>query len=871
MILKKICRPRNAFQAFVALAFAHCLYWVPTAYAIEPKVTVTPFASVTAIEPGQPFEVAFQIEIEKAWHTYWKNSGDAGLPPDVRWKLPPGFDASPLDHPAPKRHVDRGGIVTFVHEDRPILIATLTPPEGLPRGGTVELTGEMALLVCKLQCIRLSRAFKLSLPVAGAARDASPANEKVFERARRSFPEPANQAKYAKIKPVIDVDKIRAGEKFKLGLVVEVEKGYHIQSHTPLAVNYIATDVFLEPTEDVLFERGTYPEHKVRTLRGNVQVAEYTGRLVVQFNGEADKALAGDSVHFAGVVRYQACNDAGICFLPQNIQWALDVPVAREGEPTKKVSQEYFSAAAPSSDSADESAKAIILGLGDSLGSKTLPVAPQGKGLPSLPHADSSSLKPVSPAVGSKLPASLDKGEVVPDAAAPADTAHDAQDEQDSAASNDIEDFLSRFGVVGLLAGCLLYGLFLNATPCVLPLLSIKVLGFVQQAHESRRRTLALGLAFGAGVVLFFIVLGFVAAAGKNMLQYPAVVIGLGAVVMALALSMLGVYTLKAPDTAAKLEANLQREGMLSSFGKGALAPILGFACTGPLLAAAFGWATQQAPHIAVLAFLAAGLGMAAPYMLLGANPNWLSFIPKPGPWMITFERIMGFLLLGMVVWLLDPLVTQIGATGFEWTLAFLVVIAMGCWLLGKVDMTMPSAQRWRYRGGALVLVAVSAVLVYGVFYPLGEAVAKQRALISASYAGSGGWESDIPWRLWSEQEVEDTVRSGRTVFVDFTAAWCTVCKVNKKVAVDTPEARRKMQELGIVPFRGDFSTGDADIAAVLKKHSRAGVPLNLIYPADKPDSPIVLRPNLTKSYLLGKLDEAGASSASLVSRPALP
>ncbi|MBI4716612.1 MAG: hypothetical protein HY763_02315 [Planctomycetes bacterium] len=243
--------------------------------------------------------------------------------------------------------------------------------------------------------------------------------------------------------------------------------------------------------------------------------------------------------------------------------------------------------------------------------------------------------------------------------------------------------FLGRFGIAGLLAACFLYGLSINATPCVLPLLSIKVLGFVQQAHESRRRTLALGLTFGAGVLLFFVLLGFLAAAGKNVLQYPAAVIALSAIVLAMALSMLGVYTLQAPTAAANLEARISREGLAASFGKGALAPVLGFACTGPLLAGAWGWATQQPPHIAVLAFIFAGLGMAAPYMLLGANPNWLGFLPRPGNWMITFERIMGFLLLGMVVWLLHPLIAHVGAEGLEWTLVFFVSIAAGCWLLG--------------------------------------------------------------------------------------------------------------------------------------------------------------------------------------------
>ena len=186
-----------------------------------------------------------------------------------------------------------------------------------------------------------------------------------------------------------------------------------------------------------------------------------------------------------------------------------------------------------------------------------------------------------------------------------------------------------------------------------------------------------LGLSFGAGVLVFFVLLGLLASAGKNILQFPVAIITLGGVVMSLALSMLGVFTLQVPTTATTLEAKIQKEGMISSFGKGALAPVLGFACTGPFLAGAFGWATQQPAHIAILAFLFSGLGMASPYVLLGANTNWFSFLPKPGNWMITFERIMGFLLLGMVLWLVNPLVAQIGAEGLQWTLGFFVALAM--------------------------------------------------------------------------------------------------------------------------------------------------------------------------------------------------
>ncbi len=431
------------------------------------------------------------------------------------------------------------------------------------------------------------------------------------------------------------------------------------------------------------------------------------------------------------------------------------------------------------------------------------------------------------------------------------------------------KDFFGRFGIIGLFVACFLYGLFINATPCVLPLLSIKVLGFVEQARESRRRTLALGLAFGAGVLVFFVVLGFLAANGKNVLHFPSAVIGLSAVVLAMALSLLGVFTLQVPAAAVTLESHLHREGLLASFGKGALAPVLGFACTGPFLAAQWGWATQQPPLIALFAFLFAGLGMASPYVLLGANPNWLSFLPKPGQWMITFERIMGFLLLVMVVWFLHPLITQIGVTGLEWTLAFLVMIGIGCYLLGKVDYTMTEGRRWCYRGGAGAIVLLAGAFIYGWAYPLGPAAEKAKAAsLDAFRCGEIMRGSEIAWQQWSAEAVESAVQSGKVVFVDFTAAYCTVCKSNKYAAIDTTEVIDRLKALQAAAFVGDFTTGDEAIFAELQRHGRAGVPLNLIYPPGKPDAPIVLDPNLTKSYLLEKLDEAAvlrsASSASV-------
>ncbi|MGB2986205.1 MAG: thioredoxin family protein, partial [Phycisphaerae bacterium] len=162
------------------------------------------------------------------------------------------------------------------------------------------------------------------------------------------------------------------------------------------------------------------------------------------------------------------------------------------------------------------------------------------------------------------------------------------------------------------------------------------------------------------------------------------------------------------------------------------------------------------------------------------------------------------------------------------------------CWVLGKVDMTMPVTKRWCYRGAAAVLVLGAGVLIYGWGYT------------KPPY--------EVPWRTWSPERVETAVRSGNTVLVDFTAAWCTVCKANKKLAFNTREVGDKIESLSVIPFQGDFTSGNDGIAAELRKHGRAGVPLNLIYPAGKPDDPIVLQTNLNKRYLLQKLDEAGPS-----------
>lgn len=802
---------KAAFRAVAAVAVLGGL--AGPARAEPPKAKVTAQASVEAVVPGKPFQVGVQFDLEAGWHIYWQNPGDAGLPPTAEWTMPEGFAAGEFKFPVPTLHVAPGDIKTNVHEGKPVLLVTITPPEQTD-ADRVRLAADIKYLVCNELCLFEDASIALELPVAAAGSEPKPANEEFFAQARRMLPK--DKSRFVTVTPSFEGE-LQAGQDIALVLDLKVATGMHIQSHRPTIETLIATKVLPERTPGIVFSEPVFPEPKLRVDPVLGKLSEFAGDVTIRIPGKVEEAPQGP-VHFGGLLTFQACNDKGTCFPPETVSFRLEVRGAG---------------------TADLAADA---GNGRRAGEQA---GETPDGAQEAPAAD-----------GSSTAGEQDGGEpAAPDGALQAESS--AAVEADDGGFN-----LRQFSLPLQLIFCFLYGLFINATPCVLPLLSIKVLGFVQQAHESRGRTLMLGMAFGAGVMLFFVVLGLFAASGQNILQYPIAIIALGAVVLALSLSMLGVYNLQVPTAAVHLEERINREGPMASFGKGALAPVLGFACTGPFMAAALGWATQQKGTTAILAFLFMGLGMASPYMLLGANPRWLSFLPKPGNWMITFERIMGFLLLGMVVWLVHPLTAQIGAEGLEWTLIFFVTIGLACWLYGKVSPLMPAAQQWRYRGGALGVILVAAVLIYGWIYPVSAAEERMHRQRLARLAGNAGedWSEEVPWRLWTPEAVQEHVRAGRTVFVDFTAAWCTVCKANKAIAVNTPEVREKMQEMGVVPLQGDFTVGDPKIAEELQRHDRGGVPLNLIYPAGKPDEPIVLRPNLTKQYLLEKLQEAEAS-----------
>lgn len=421
-------------------------------------------------------------------------------------------------------------------------------------------------------------------------------------------------------------------------------------------------------------------------------------------------------------------------------------------------------------------------------------------------------------------------------------------------------------------------GLILNITPCVLPVVSIKIVSFVQQAGEDPRRVLRLGLAFAAGVMVWFWVMAAVTGLGslqlrsqfQNPLQNPTVVFVVGTIIFVMALNLFGVFELNLPGAAAeKLEHAARREGYPGAFAKGFLATLLGTACTAPFLAPALAYAVTQPFLTALAVFSAAGVGMALPYVLLSANPQLLRYLPRPGPWMHTFKQAMGFLLAGTAVWLLWILRKQIGADGVVVTVAFWSFLSLAAWLVGKVRPT------WRPSAAVAAWVAAVCIGVFGYRFSFhylyephsveGETAARidlrDEAQLHkiAERAAASSWDR-IPWIPYQPGLAEALSKLGYTVYVDYTADWCATCKTNLSVVLETSAVRQLMKRLGVVPIEADFTNNDPDMRRDIEADGRLSVPVNRVYLPGHAGQYVLLPVVLTQSAVVEALERAGPS-----------
>ncbi|MFQ3596898.1 MAG: protein-disulfide reductase DsbD domain-containing protein [Chloroherpetonaceae bacterium] len=405
-------------------------------------------------------------------------------------------------------------------------------------------------------------------------------------------------------------------------------------------------------------------------------------------------------------------------------------------------------------------------------------------------------------------------------------------------------------------------GLILNVMPCVLPVISLKVMGFVEQAGSGASKSIQHGLMFTLGVLLSFWLLALVAVllqqAGAQIgwgfqFQSPMFVLAMSVVMFVFGLNLVGVFEFSAPSVSGEIGQTLSRRDAVGSLMNGVLATTLATPCTAPFLGSALGFAFSQPPSIIFAIFTVVGLGLATPYLILAAKPEWLKFIPKPGDWMIRFKQVMGFLLFATVVWLLSVMGAQLGAEGVVATVALLLGVGVACWTIGAFIDFSSSAQR-----KALVwTLAVATAL--GSYYLSFERYLNWRSVDVSSLASTKR-ESTIAWKAFSLALVEESVSSGKPVFIDFTADWCFTCKVTEQTVLETDAVREKITALGVVPVKADWTNRNDEITQLLKKFGRSGVPLYVVFPAGKLNEPIVLPEVITKEMLIGALENASPS-----------
>ena len=416
------------------------------------------------------------------------------------------------------------------------------------------------------------------------------------------------------------------------------------------------------------------------------------------------------------------------------------------------------------------------------------------------------------------------------------------------------EQRLLAFGLPGILALAFLGGLILNIMPCVLPVLSLKVFSLLKHAGQTRSDALRHGLAYTAGVVLSFIALAgalfILRALGERIgwgfqLQSPGFVVVLSAVFFLFGLNLMGVFELGGRLVGADNKV-ARRKDVLGSFGMGVLAAVVGAPCMGPLVAGVSGLAVQANVATGLLTFGMMGLGLSSPFLVLSVFPKLVAFLPKPGLWMESFKQGMGFLLMAAVVFLALVVGRQGGVDGIFILLVVILLSSVAAWIFGRWGAAARS-RRSQWVARLLALFLIGASLFYGV------------RSIKEAYLDYGNQEtiadSSGQWGAWSSKRVDELLAEGRPVFVDFTATWCLICQVNKKVALRTDATESLFTKKGIVAMEADWTRYDSDITDSLEEFGRSGVPLYLLY---TPDGAVTVLPqSLTNGIVRDAVEKA--------------
>ncbi|HEX4111468.1 MAG TPA: protein-disulfide reductase DsbD domain-containing protein [Stellaceae bacterium] len=370
----------------------------------------------------------------------------------------------------------------------------------------------------------------------------------------------------------------------------------------------------------------------------------------------------------------------------------------------------------------------------------------------------------------------------------------------------DVDFFLRMIGVA------LLGGFILNFMPCVLPVLSLKLLGIAGVGGRARAQVRLGLLASAAGVIASFLVLaaatiglreaGFVVGWGVQF-QQPLFLIFMMALVTLFAANLWGLFEFPLPSAIAQWGGG-QTRGVVGNFAAGAFATLLATPCSAPFVGTALGFAFAENAAVILAIFLALGIGLAAPYLAIAALPRLVAWLPRPGRWTIVLRRVLGLALAATALWLAWVLQAERGTVAALAALGLMICVPLAFYLLRRLRMAR----------GAVVAALVALAFLIPDSVPAPPPAAASLGL----------------WQPFDPGAIARLVDDGRTVFVDVTADWCLTCKLNERLAIDTPAVRRRLQAAGVVAMRADWTRPNGAIERYLQGFGRYGIPFNAVY-----------------------------------------
>lgn len=699
------------------------------------------------IQPGRPFWVALHLTLEKDWHVYWKNPGDAGIPLKVEWNLPAGFEAGPLQWPFPEKFTV-ADMVGFGYNGDVVLLSQITPPAQLdPSNAKLSLDAQVKWLVCSaLTCQPGSASVQLPLTLSSDSPRPRAELTSLFEQARVKIPKTHVEVKTIRKEGIVQLEVSQDASKDQEGTI---------------------RDVYFFPEQKDVIDHSIDP-----TVAKSVEDAN---RYLVNLKGSDE--IGAKSQTLKGVLVLHTKKGT-----QESIQ-AIDVdsPIQEDGD-QKMVSL------------LDSSNPAIAPSIG---GSGTL-------------NASSSSL--------------------------------------------------TFEGGVGLaLVFAFIGGMILNLMPCVLPVMSFKVMSFVKMAGQSRSLTIKHGLVFSLGVILSFWALASImlmlrtygqAVGWGFQLQEPLFVVILASILFIFALSLFGLFEwgMSVASWAGQTQAETTQKssGYVSSFLSGVLATAVATPCTGPFLGSAVGFAVTLPIFQSLLIFTSLGLGMCFPYLLLAAFPSYLRFIPKPGPWMETFKQLMAFLLMATVLWLLWVFSAQTDTFSLICLLAGFLCFSIGAWIYGR-GCTPLASRKKRVLSYAFVLL-FAFLGCQAILFPRASWYVQE----SHSASKAKEWEG---WEDFSPERVAQLRSEGKPILIDFTAKWCLICQANHLV-LDSEDVQKQLNRSGVVKMKADWTKSDPVITEALSKFGRNSVPLYVLYSPQQQEA-VILPQVLTADVVLDHLNAA--------------